>query len=59
MTGIDWPAIIVNIKKWCWENFCAQPKLAIVPVVREFYVNVPNHVNHKVFGPNSVFIILP
>ena len=27
----------------------AQPKLAVVPVVREFYANAPEHDNRKVF----------
>ena len=45
VTGIDWPTITTNIMKRGWDNFCAQPNLAIVPVVREFYTNVPKHVN--------------
>ena len=49
VTGIDWPAIIANITKRGWGNFCTQPKLAIVLVVREFYANVAEHVNRKVF----------
>ena len=49
MIGIDWPVIIVNTAKQGWDNFCAQPKLAIVPVVQEFYANVPEHVNFKLF----------
>ena len=48
MSSIDWLAITANIEKWGWDNFCAQPKLAIVPMVLEFYANVPKHVNRKV-----------
>ena len=32
-----------------WSEFCAQPKAAIVPIVREFYANAPEHDNRKVF----------
>ena len=49
VTGIDCPTITANIRERKWDNFCAQPQVAIVPVVREFYANVPEHHHRKVF----------
>ena len=49
VTGINWPRIKANISKRGWDDFCAQPLGAIVPVVREFYANVPEHNLRKVF----------
>ena len=49
VTGINWPTITTNIRERKWDSFCAQPQAAIVPVVREFYANVPEHHHRKVF----------
>ena len=35
-TEINWPSITANIRKRKWDDFCAQPLAAIIPVVREF-----------------------
>ena len=48
-TEINWPSITANIRKRKWDDFCAQPLAAIVPVVTEFYANVPKHHHQKVF----------
>ena len=49
VTRINWPTITANIRERKWDNFCAQPQAAIVPVVREFYANVPEHHHRMVF----------
>ena len=49
VTGINWPTITTNIRERKWDSFCAQPQAVIVPVVREFYANVPEHHHRKVF----------
>ena len=49
ITGVNWPSIQNNFRARKWDNFCDQPKAAIVPIVREFYANAPEHNNRKVF----------
>ena len=47
--GVNFPSIQNNFRARQWDDFCAQPKVAIVPIVREFYANAPEHDNRKVF----------
>ena len=47
--GVNWPSIQNNFRAIKWDEFCNQPKAAIVPIVREFYANAPEHNNRKVF----------
>ena len=49
VSGVSWPAIQNNIYARKWDEFCKQPKAAVVPIVREFYANAPEHNNRKVF----------
>ena len=49
ITPASYPSIANVIRERKWGEFCAQPKAAIVPVVREFYANAPKHDNRKVF----------
>ena len=49
ITGVNWPGIQANIWERKWNDFCAQPLAAIVPVVREFYANALDHEHQKVF----------
>ncbi len=49
VTPTGYPGIWNNIRARGWSEFCAQPKMAIVPIVREFYANAPEHDNRKVF----------
>ena len=49
VTGVNWPSIQNNFRARKWDEFCNQPKAAIVPIVREFYANAPEHNNRKVF----------
>ena len=49
VTGINQLSITTNIRERKWDDFCAQPLAAIVPVVTEFYANVPKHHHQKVF----------
>ena len=44
-TSTRFPSIWSIIRQRGWGEFCAQPKLAIVPLVREFYANAPEHDN--------------
>ena len=39
VTDVAFPFIASIIRARKWEKFCAQPKSAIVPIVREFYAN--------------------
>ena len=48
-TSSGFPGIWNIIRQRGWGEFCAQPKLAIVPLVREFYANALEHDNRKVF----------
>ena len=49
ITRVNWPSIHNNFRARKWDEFCAQPKAAIVPIIREFYANAPEHKNRKVF----------
>ena len=49
VTSMGYPGISSVIRARGWGEFCAQPKLDVVPVVREFYANAPEHDNRKVF----------
>ena len=49
VTPIGYLGISSIIRARGWGELCAQPKLAIVPIVREFYANAPEHDNRKVF----------
>ena len=47
--GVNQPSIQNNFRARKWDEFCNQPKVAIVPIVREFYANALEHNNRKVF----------
>ena len=49
ITPTGYPTIAHVIRERKWNEFCTQPKAAIVPIVREFYANAPEHDNRKVF----------
>ena len=49
VTPTGYPGISSIIRARGWGEFCAQPKLAIIPIVREFYANAPKHDNRKIF----------
>ena len=48
-TSAGFPGLWSIIRQRGWGEFCAQPKSAIVPLVREFYANALEHNHRRVF----------